>query len=267
MSKSVAVLALGLGEQRRAPVGGHGARAPGRPRSRPPRRRSRSASTTRSSRPRANTDTSMCGACARPSVSGTLPGLTVRTPQRPSSSVPSGRSRGTRRRGRAGRRVVEAPGRIGLPGLDQRVGHRLARAVVDACRGSGWRPACRSARRRGPSGQGSPIAKNGPTVCDGGLDELHQCASSAASRRGRAARCPSGRRAPTSGSVVSRSKLGDHPLARPSGRGTELKIGSNGNSGSPGKYICVTSRWAKARPNSEKWMCAGRQALWWLPHG
>ena len=48
---------------------------------------------------------------------------------------------------------------------------------------------------------------------------------------------------------------------------TELKIGSWANSGSSGKYIWVTSRWVNARPNSEKWMWAGRQALGWLPHG
>ena len=48
---------------------------------------------------------------------------------------------------------------------------------------------------------------------------------------------------------------------------TELKIGSWKNSGSSGKYICVTSRCVNARPNSEKWMCAGRQAFGWLPHG
>jgi len=30
--------------------------------------------------------------------------------------------------------------------------------------------------------------------------------------------------------------------------GIELKIGSSGNSGSPGKYIWVTSRWVNARP-------------------
>ena len=43
--------------------------------------------------------------------------------------------------------------------------------------------------------------------------------------------------------------------------GTELKIGSSGSSGSPGKYIWVTSRWVNARPNSEKSMGHGRQAL------
>ena len=34
-----------------------------------------------------------------------------------------------------------------------------------------------------------------------------------------------------------------------------------GEEGSPGKYIWVTRRWVKERPNTEKWMWAGRQAL------
>ena len=42
-------------------------------------------------------------------------------------------------------------------------------------------------------------------------------------------------------------------------------IGSNGNSGSFGKYICVTSRDWNDVPNSEKWMCAGRQAFVVIP--
>ena len=44
-----------------------------------------------------------------------------------------------------------------------------------------------------------------------------------------------------------------------------MKIGSNGNSGSPGKYICVTRRVRKVGPNSEKWICAGRQAFVVVP--
>ena len=55
--------------------------------------------------------------------------------------------------------------------------------------------------------------------------------------------------------------------SRAPGSRTALKIGSWAKSGSPGKYICVTSRCANAVPSSEKWMCAGRQALWWLPQG
>jgi hypothetical protein len=48
---------------------------------------------------------------------------------------------------------------------------------------------------------------------------------------------------------------------------TEWRIGSYAKSGSPGKYIWVTSRSVKRRPKSEKWMCAGRQALSWFRHG
>ena len=69
-----------------------------------------------------------------------------------------------------------------------------------------------------------------------------------------------------SGAVAARSK---RAIIRSRARGsrTELKIGSWPNSGSSGKYIWVTRRWVKARPNSEKWMWAGRQALSWFFHG
>ena len=49
-----------------------------------------------------------------------------------------------------------------------------------------------------------------------------------------------------SGTVASRSKRRDHALAVRSSR-TELKIGSWANSGSPGKYIWVTSRGRERR--------------------
>ena len=69
-----------------------------------------------------------------------------------------------------------------------------------------------------------------------------------------------------SGSVRPRSNLAII-RSRALRSGTELKIGSWAKSGSPGKYICVISRWVNARPNSEKWMCAGRQAFGWFRHG
>src|SRR5262249_14638029 len=69
-----------------------------------------------------------------------------------------------------------------------------------------------------------------------------------------------------SGDVVSQSKR-EIIRSRADASRTELKMGSYGNSGSPGKYIWVTRRWAKERPNSERWMCAGRQAFGWLRHG
>ena len=61
-------------------------------------------------------------------------------------------------------------------------------------------------------------------------------------------------------------EAGDEQLARPGSR-TELKMGSYAKSRSPGKYICVTSRCVNARPKTEKWMCAGRHAFGWFPHG
>ena len=65
----------------------------------------------------------------------------------------------------------------------------------------------------------------------------------------------------TSWSYVATSR------SRAAGSTTDWKIGSSGNSGSPGKYIWVIIRWVNSVPNSEKWMCAGRQAFWWLRHG
>ena len=56
-------------------------------------------------------------------------------------------------------------------------------------------------------------------------------------------------------------------LSRASASTTVCRIGSSGNSGSPGKYIWVIIRWVNSVPNSEKWMCAGRQALRWFFHG
>jgi hypothetical protein len=58
-----------------------------------------------------------------------------------------------------------------------------------------------------------------------------------------------------------------HEQVAARGSRTAWKIGSYSKSGSPGKYICVTSRCVNNRPKSEKWMCAGRQAFSWFPHG
>jgi len=49
--------------------------------------------------------------------------------------------------------------------------------------------------------------------------------------------------------------------------GMLMYMGSRVSSGSPGKYICVTSRPVSDGPNTEKWMWAGRQALGWFCHG
>ena len=58
----------------------------------------------------------------------------------------------------------------------------------------------------------------------------------------------------------SRSKMEINRIL-PLSVGIALKIGSKAKSGSPGKYICVTSRGKKLRPNTEKCTCAGRHAL------
>src|SRR5256714_8422626 len=49
--------------------------------------------------------------------------------------------------------------------------------------------------------------------------------------------------------------------------GTDPKMTSCPSSGSPGKYIWVTSRCTNARPKREKWMCAGRHAFRLLRQG
>ena len=69
-----------------------------------------------------------------------------------------------------------------------------------------------------------------------------------------------------SGVVVSQSSALTMRM-RAAGSRTDWKIGSESNSGSPGKYICVTSRSVNARPKTERWMCAGRQAFGWFRQG
>ena len=83
---------------------------------------------------------------------------------------------------------------------------------------------------------------------------------------GRAARCRSGRRAQSSGIEALRSS-GAIRRSSASLSGIVVRIGQSGISGSPSKYIWVISRCAKPEPNTEKWMCAGRQLLTQLRQG
>src|SRR4029079_14515339 len=69
-----------------------------------------------------------------------------------------------------------------------------------------------------------------------------------------------------SGCVVSRSKRATSN-ARAFGSRTDVAIGSYSISGSPGKYIWVTSLCVNWRPKHPQWMCCGRHAFSWLPHG
>ena len=146
------------------------------------------------------------------------------------------------------RHEAEAPAVVGaaaartppvrLPDLDQRVGHRLARAVEHrpATRTA---PARRAGRARSRRAAQSPMRRNGPTVCDG-VARASLVAPRAASS-GRRARCRTGSRAPAPASS-SPGRSAQTIRSRACGSRTELKIGSYGKSGSPGKYICVTSR-------------------------
>ena len=216
----------------------------------------------RFSRPRAKTPTTRCGAWSRPSGMGTRPGLTVVNSNQPSSTVPQ--------RPKPAEPVLERhvvpvvggvrvpPRRVRLPDLDHAVGHGIA-VPVHELPPDPDRPRIVVRDERRPhllveeaDGEVRPdrLRRRQPERLS------HRAAPRAASPPGRRRRCRSGSREPTSGSVRSSSKS-QIRRSRACSSGIELKIGSNGKSGSPGKYICVTSRSGKARPKTEMWMCAG----------
>ena len=76
------------------------------------------------------------------------------------------------------------------------------------------------------------------------------------SRASRAARCRTGSASESSCTPALRSS-GAISCCTAASFGIERRIGHVAISGSPAKYICVTSRCAQPVPNSEKWMCAG----------
>ena len=88
------------------------------------------------------------------------PGLTVTTKNRPSASV------GHRPNPEPVAGVGEPAVGAGLPGLGQGVGDRSPAPVQQPARERNA-PGVPSGTTYGPSGQSSPTAKNGPTVCDG----------------------------------------------------------------------------------------------------
>ena len=165
---------LGCGDQRRAAVRRRARTAAGRRRWPRPRRRSRCASATRSQQPareHRDGDVRRLAARGRGLARDDLPAAVARRSG-------SARSRGSRRR------------RVGLPGLDERVGHRRALAVVDGA-------AQRRSRPREPRlDDGRPVV---PRQADreerpdglGGRGLRHPRTGSGPGR------CPSGRRAPT----------------------------------------------------------------------
>ena len=221
------------------------AAAADRPRSRA-RRGSRSRVSSGFSSPRAKTSTDTYGAPAPP-------GLTVTKLYLPSASVPH-RPQPKPAGARRARRAARSPPSRRAPARPR----RRARG-----RRSGAPPAARDRPAGAARAMQRPNEKNGPTVCDGVAPARHH--PPPASRRGRRARCRTGTPAPTpESSCPSRGR--DQPLARRGSR-TDWKIGSAANSGSPGKYICVTRRSVNARPKIEKWMWAGRHALGWFATG
>ena len=123
-------------DERRAVVDAR--RAPGRRRWPPPRPGSTSASSTGFRRPRANTITIRCGACA---VRLGPPGLRVTNEKRPFCVAP--------RAAPAEIRPVAAV-LVRLPDLDHRVRHRLARSVEDPPADTDGPPGTRSRSRLRP---------------------------------------------------------------------------------------------------------------------
>ena len=119
-----------------------------------------------------------------------------------------------------------------------------------------------SARSASPT---QPDVQVRPDRLRAGQRDAQSSSGSPASGCGRRRRCRTGSRAPSRARSASRSN--STPAASRAPARTDWKIGSIASSGSPGKYICVTSRSVKARPNSEKWMWFGRHAFGWLGHG
>ena len=117
--------------------------------------------------------------------------------------------------------------------------------------------------------------KNGPMVCGevGGSGAFGRCGGTRRSsvmawpawRRGRAARCHA--RNPASRPRLPRAAAAGPPGDRAlPASGIDIRIRSSGLSGSPGKYICVTSRASEAGPSTEKWTCGGRHQVFAYRH-
>src|SRR5215467_3137097 len=155
---------------------------------------------------------------------------------------------------------------VGLPGLHQRIRDRLPCRVVDPA-GDSDRPGGALGHDERAVGPGQAEGEKRPDRLRRG-DVRHHAPARGSKTVSSLPRSTMSHSKPSaqSGTVWSRLNLAII-RSRALGSGTELKIGSCAKSGSPGKYIWVTRRWVNARPNSEKWMCAGRQALGWFLHG
>ena len=109
-----------------------------------------------------------------------------------------------------------------------------------------------------PAGAEPIVERTGPTVCDGRQSDARARQSPSVWRSVPAARCRTDSRVPRPGSSSSQSNGRSAGRAR-ARRGCNLKDGIVASSGSPGKYIWVTSRVEKARRRTRKNEC-GRDA-------
>ena len=169
---------------------------------------------------------------------GAIGALGVGLPESPPSRRPPARRR------RRGRGCADGSARRGRRARDHAAAHRSR----PGRRGRTGRPSATRSRPAVRVGVAHTRASNGVRVAPA-QDDVEAVAErpfGLGERRGRTAR---------------------PAAAAPAGRGPTGRSGRTANSGSLGKYICVTSRVGNDVPKSEKWMCAGRQALWWLRHG
>ena len=203
-----------------------------------------------------------CGACSTPFVR-TTPGLIVWNWHEPSAPVGrrpkplkiprvgSARLARTALARRSGYRPRHRPDRSRSPHPERprrrRPGHgpatgcaRLACQATRSARDSRWR-----------SGRSERTARRSATRSRSGAVRRSCALLRTGSSRGRAGRCRSGSRAPIP-ARSDRDRSCEISRCRARSSGIELKIGSCGNSGSFGKYICVTSRERNDVPNSEK---------------
>ena len=204
----------------------------------------------------------------RPAGPGTAPGLTVREAEAAIARPwPRVRSRGTPARADDPACPRDAhSGRARWPATA-----RAARRAPVGRRRRGRGLRRRRARRATPGGARSAVFRRARPHREERPDRLRGRVESGTSApaawpRGRPGRCRNGTRARARDVVVSQSKA-ETSRRRALSSAVQLKIGSCASSGSPGKYICVTRRVAKAGPKTEKWMCAGRQAFAWFRHG
>ena len=208
----------------------------------------------------------MWGAWGRPSGAGHAARLDGQDRER---AVGVGRAATEAAERRSRRRPRRRGGRTGRPGRPA-TSRRARRGPARRLRrgrgpGSRSRPACHPERRTG---------RRARSARSRGTDRRSATASAAAhgssssgSSNGvcsRPRRTMSNRKASAhSGIVVVQVEARDRGARGPR-IGDRVEDRILRKSGSPGKYIWVTSRCGNASPNSEKWMCAGRQALRWL---